>query len=117
MEYNSKLLGGKLREYRLQYNLSQLELSKKIGVAQSYIADIENGNAKKSTIDTILKFADFFEISLDVVFEDYLDTYDNKIKDNKKKIKIIQELSNMNINKLEYINDFIDNFINYKNKT
>lgn len=117
MKYNSKLLGNKLREYRLQYNLSQSELSKKIGVAQSYIADIENGNAKKSTIDTILKFADFFEISLDVIFEDYLNTFNSKTKDNQKKVKIINELSNMSLNKLEYVNDFIDNFINYKNKT
>ena len=36
-------IAGKLKAKRLQMNLTQLELAKKISVSESYICQIENG--------------------------------------------------------------------------
>ena len=36
-------IAGKLKAKRLQMNLTQLGLAKKIGVSESYICQIENG--------------------------------------------------------------------------
>jgi transcriptional regulator with XRE-family HTH domain len=49
-----KELGGRLRSYRLQVNLTQAELSTRAGVSRTTIRDAELG--KDSQLSTLVKF-------------------------------------------------------------
>lgn len=53
---DSHTLALVLREARLESGLSQRELAQRMGVRQSYIADIETGHSTKA-IDRLLAFA------------------------------------------------------------
>uniref|UniRef100_Q2RLS0 Transcriptional regulator, XRE family n=1 Tax=Moorella thermoacetica (strain ATCC 39073 / JCM 9320) TaxID=264732 RepID=Q2RLS0_MOOTA len=57
------VLGCILKQIRASKNLSQYQLSKKSGVAQSYIHDIESG-AKSPTLRTLEKLAAALEVPL-----------------------------------------------------
>ncbi len=46
MDY--KLLGGRIREIRLKYKLTQEKLAEKVGVTDSYIGFIERGERSKT---------------------------------------------------------------------
>ncbi|GLI17727.1 transcriptional regulator [Moorella thermoacetica] len=56
-------MGCILKQIRASKNLSQYQLSKKSGVAQSYIHDIESG-AKSPTLRTLEKLAAALEVPL-----------------------------------------------------
>lgn len=53
-----------LKMYRKELKLSQLELSKRVGVTQQCISEWEKGNIEP-TLSYLCKLADVFEISLD----------------------------------------------------
>lgn len=57
-------LGNRLRDLREESKLSQLELADKIGTKQSRISRFETGDETPET-DTLIKFADFFNVSID----------------------------------------------------
>lgn len=47
----------KIKEYRKELGLSQVELSKKAKVSRTIISGIENGNITVTTTDTLSKIA------------------------------------------------------------
>lgn len=59
----------KLREYRKSHGLTMAQLAKEIGVSSGMISDIENGKSKNTTIWTILKLADYFNIPIEDLIE------------------------------------------------
>jgi transcriptional regulator with XRE-family HTH domain len=72
-----KRLPEKIRFLREQNGLSQKQLALQLGIAKAYIGHFENGRRKPST-ELILKIANIFGISTDVLIRDELDLDDNE---------------------------------------
>ncbi|MBQ3047139.1 MAG: helix-turn-helix transcriptional regulator [Clostridia bacterium] len=61
-------LGRKLNELRKAYNLTQAEFSKKIGISRVNYTRYET-NKSRPDYETLLKIADFYDVSLDELFD------------------------------------------------
>lgn len=59
-----------LKELRENENMTQLDLSKRLGISESYYNMIENGERQRRLrIETARKLADVFGISYEYIFE------------------------------------------------
>jgi transcriptional regulator with XRE-family HTH domain len=71
-------LGNKLRRLRVENEITIRDLSRKIGLTEAAISQIEN-NKRTPSISSIIKIADFFVVSIDylvskrasLIFSDY----------------------------------------------
>ena len=61
-------LGGKLKELRKTFALTQAEVAEKIGVSRVNYTRYENNNVRPD-YETIIKIADFYDVSLDELFD------------------------------------------------
>ena len=59
-----RIFPHRLRELRKENKLSQAQLAKAIGVCQSEISLLENGN-RRSTAEVLVKLANYFNTSID----------------------------------------------------
>ena len=66
-------IGKRIRNYRLQQNMSQDDLAEKCGMHPTYIGQIERGE-KNATIESISKIASGLNVSLSTLFE-HLEEY------------------------------------------
>jgi transcriptional regulator with XRE-family HTH domain len=69
-----ELVGRKIRQLRRQRKLTQVELAQKIGIHQSDLSRMEQGEYKVG-LDTLLKILQTFDISIGEFFED-----DNRVQ-------------------------------------
>lgn len=67
MTFNEQV-GKKLRDLRLEHDLSMRNLADRIGTTDSKICRIENGGVKLSLEDAI-RIADLFDVSVDELVE------------------------------------------------
>ena len=67
MEYKSKhkMLSKKIKDLRKKAGWSQQRLAEETGLSYSVVTKIEQGMAKQPTIQTMIKIADAFGVSLD----------------------------------------------------
>lgn len=63
-EKNLKELGELIQKYRIELSMNSSELAKRVGVAQSYISDLENGKKKKPRLDVLENIVSVFGESL-----------------------------------------------------
>ena len=63
------LVGSRIRELRKGHHLTQTELSERIGVAQSDLSRMEQGEYKVG-LDTLLKILGTFDLSIGEFFEE-----------------------------------------------
>ena len=63
------MLAKKLKELRKKAGWSQQKLAEKAGLSYNTITKIEQGAATMPTIQTVVKIADAFGISMDEVLE------------------------------------------------
>ena len=68
MSETIKILGQRIRNYRLAENLSQEKLAELSGCHHTYIGQIERGE-KNATIESIEKIAAALKVSLSKLFE------------------------------------------------
>lgn len=61
-------LGEKLKELRLSYNLTQNNLANKLCISRVNYTRYENGKVNPD-YETIIKIADFYDVSLDELFD------------------------------------------------
>ncbi|MFA5049351.1 MAG: helix-turn-helix transcriptional regulator [Patescibacteria group bacterium] len=61
------MVAKRLKELRKERNWTQQKLAEKAGLSFNAITKIEQGAAKHPTLRTLLKLADAFEVSLDVL--------------------------------------------------
>ena len=61
-------LSEKLKELRKSYGLTQAELAEKTGLSRVNYTRYENGKVRPD-YETIIKLADFYDISLDELFD------------------------------------------------
>lgn len=64
--WNMKI-GNKLKELRLSENLTQEQLSEKIGVSRVNYTRYETDKVRPD-YETLIKLADFYDVSLDEIF-------------------------------------------------
>lgn len=62
------MLNEKLKKLRLSYNMSQVELAKKLGVSKQCVSNWENDNVQPS-IEMLVKLAKFFNVSADFLLD------------------------------------------------
>ena len=60
------MLNTKIRELRLSYNLSQVDLAKALGVSKQCVSNWENDNIQPS-IEMLVKLANFFHVKTDYI--------------------------------------------------
>lgn len=84
-----KVLAENLKTLRKQKGLSQLKFSNEIGMAFTFINDIENCK-KWVSPETIAKFASFFDVPVSTFFDDKSNSSNNKSQ-NEFIIKTISE--------------------------
>ena len=66
-------IGKRIRNYRLQQDMSQDDLAEKCGMHPTYIGQIERGE-KNATIESISKIGSGLNVSLSTLFE-HLEEY------------------------------------------
>lgn len=54
----------RIKELRTKHKLTQKNISQSIGISERNYISLENNHTRPS-LDTAIKFADFFEVSLD----------------------------------------------------
>lgn len=59
------MLDKRIKQLRKKFGWSQQKLAEKAGLSYNVITKIEQGVAKRPTIQTMVKIADAFRISLD----------------------------------------------------
>ena len=69
------MLNNRIRELRLAYNISQVELAKALGVTKQSVSNWENDNIQPS-IEMLIKIANYFHVKTDYLLglddENYL---------------------------------------------
>lgn len=58
------MLNENIKSLRLSYNITQVELAKRLGVSKQCVSNWENDNIQPS-IDMLVKIARFFNVSCD----------------------------------------------------
>lgn len=66
-ESKTKILGQKMKEYRLSHGLSQEQLAKQLGISRPYMSEIES-NKRNMSVKTIKNFTDKLGITLSDFF-------------------------------------------------
>jgi transcriptional regulator with XRE-family HTH domain len=61
---NSKKLGQNMKRIRIEKQMSQGDICRKLDVDRAYISNVESGN-KNPTLSTITKLAKALEVSVD----------------------------------------------------
>lgn len=64
---DKKAFGKRLKKLRLEKKLTAKEFGEIFSLAESTISGYENGN-RKPDMETLMKFADFFEVSMDYLY-------------------------------------------------
>ncbi len=80
-----KLFGKRIKELRKQRNLTQEELSEKLGVFQKQIGNIETGTTF-TTMTNIVKLAQVFDVDIKDLFE---------FNHQKPRVEIIKEIEDL----------------------
>jgi transcriptional regulator with XRE-family HTH domain len=81
-DYNAKIVGDNIKNYRLAKNLSQKELGKRADVSGSYIGLLENGTLSKNSsgsLEVICKIADVLGVTLDDLAGNNLECRENEM--------------------------------------
>ncbi|MCM3749023.1 helix-turn-helix domain-containing protein [Paenibacillus pasadenensis] len=85
-------MGDRLRELRLSKNMSQEEVSRKIGITRSAYSHYEINN-RQPVYETLMKLAAFFEVSLDYMIGGDQNQSDNLLST--ETLDLIQKLNRM----------------------
>lgn len=67
MKNEMNIVGQRLRSLRESLKYSQVKMAEFVGVKQSSINRYESGEAEP-TFEVLLKYADFFDVSMDYIF-------------------------------------------------
>ncbi len=62
------MLNEKIKKLRISYNLSQVDLAKRLDVSKQCVSNWENDNVQPS-IEMLIKIAKFFNVSTDYLLD------------------------------------------------
>ena len=100
---NMKMLGKRVRQGRLNKDMTQFALAEEIGVSQNFLGNIERG-IKAPSITTAIRLANVLNMSLDTLFADSLEIPAHEIEDIYLTDKQLAVLKKM-------VKEFKDNFM------
>lgn len=105
-------IGQKIKSFRKEHKLTQVELAKKSNISRSYLADIENDRYNAS-LDTLKSIATALNVNISELIEDenYKENKSTETDKNKEQIKTIAahlEDKNLTDKKVKLIKDYID---------
>lgn len=103
-----KNFGKILRDFRVKNNMTQEQLSEKLGISLKYISRIENGNNGVKT-QTLINYMNILGITPNTIYKEFM-TNGEIIK----QIKISEKLNQLSEEKLNFVDDMIDLLINIK---
>ena len=85
------ILGNKIRQLRKANNLTQEVLAEQLDLSYTYLGQVERG-IRGINLPNLIKIANRFNISIDYLLSDYLNTDINKENDslNQEWLKIIE---------------------------
>lgn len=83
------MVGDIIRSLRESANLSQAKMAKQLGIPQSNLNRYENNNSA-TPLDVLIKYADFFDVSLDYILG-RTDNPQGKLYECKPKLSPLQE--------------------------
>lgn len=104
-------IGERITQLRKQFNLSQEDLAKKIGVSRTIIGNYER-NTNTPSIEVLIKIAKTFNVTVDyLIGEGELSSYDKEV------LKRIEDINKLDKNTKEHLFFLVDNVIqNFKTK-
>ncbi len=70
-------IGNNLKRMRKSYGYTQEELAEKIECSTRHISDIEQDRTKPS-YEILIRICNIYKVSIDDIFADYLDKYENR---------------------------------------
>lgn len=91
------LLGNRIRELRIEYNLTQAELAKQVGVSKATITAYES-DLRQPSYDVLIKLANTFKVTLDSL-----------VLNRSEYIIDVSELEPEQINRIQYLVEFYKN--------
>lgn len=105
----SKMIGGRIRSYRIKAGLNQEQLAEKAGVHDKYIGQLERGE-KNATLVSIEKVARALNVSFETLFENII------VGDTKNEIasKCYELIAALSQKEQQAIYDLIGKIIDYK---
>jgi transcriptional regulator with XRE-family HTH domain len=92
-----ELVGRKIRQLRRQRKLTQVDLAEKIGIHQSDLSRMEQGEYKVG-LDTLLKILQTFDLSIGDFFEE----------DDERTENVVQKLKTLSSSAQKEVEDFIE---------
>ncbi len=102
-----KVIGEKIRDIRLNFNLTLEEVASRAGISSIFLGNIER-NEKKPSIDTLLKISNALKIPVDKLIAQEI--IENPASDDDLLVyKITNYLNKLPENKLEKIYKIIKN--------
>jgi len=93
-------IGQKIKDLRKQFNITVTELANTVGISQSYLTQIENGQ-KMIPVDILIKICNTFGYTLSEFFDDQ-----KEINTNLKKLLISAE--KLNNDQIAALQNFLD---------
>jgi transcriptional regulator with XRE-family HTH domain len=94
--FQVELVGRKIRQLRRQRKLTQVELAQKIGIHQSDLSRMEQGEYKVG-LDTLLRVLQTFDLSIGDFFEE-----------NDRSHTVAEKLSSLSVSAQREVEDFIE---------
>ena len=110
MENIKFIIGQRIRNYRIQKNLSQEQLSELANCHPTYIGQLERGE-KNATLESIQKVAQALNIPLSQLFE----KIEEKQNEESIPIQIYDFVSSKNKKEQKYIYQILKEIDDYKN--
>lgn len=112
-DINYKKLGRRIREKRIESNLTQVQLAKKSNISAKHLSNIEANNAKSIGIKALIAIADNLNTSLDYLLSDTFEN--NEVLTDKEIRKMLSEMtSRQRIFAMDSIKMILDNKDNFK---
>ena len=99
----------KIKELRQKLNLSQIEISQKLKIPQQTYCNYEIGRSEPN-INTLIKMADFFNVSIDELVGRETDMLNLKFLDDDQSL-IIKAVLRMNKEQLTYTKKFVQSMV------
>ncbi len=97
-----KDLGAKLKKFRIQNNLTQDQLSEKLGISLKYISRIENGiNGIKT--QTLINYINILGFTPNLLYKDLITNSEILVD-----LEISEKISKLSPSKKEFVKSFID---------
>lgn len=100
-------IGERIRHYRTKANLTQDELSERIGISQKHLSRIESGYHNSHFV-TIMEIAKALNVPIDVFAEDLGENANAELIN-----IIVSEISDMSSGQLKMIRDNVNVVKNY----